>query len=57
MKLASKAKQTVDRAGAEDLLKTVNKIAEVFWATKGVETVRVESFYPTKREMVYPKPG
>ncbi len=57
MKMASKAKQNVDLQGAENLLETVNKIAETFWATKNVETVRRESFYPTKREMVYPKTG
>ncbi|MEE9236693.1 MAG: superoxide dismutase, Ni [Thermoplasmata archaeon] len=55
MKLGSKAKQNVDLQAAENLLETVNKIAEIFWKTKDVETVRVESFYPTKREMVYPR--
>lgn len=57
LKLASKAKQNVDLPASEKLLETVNKIAEIFWATKGVESVRAESFYPTKREMVYPKVG
>ncbi len=57
LKLASKAKQNVDLPTAEKLLETVNRIAEIFWATKDVETVRAESLYPTKREMVYPKVG
>ena len=55
MKQASKAKQEVNLQASEDLLKTVEQIAEVFWKTKGVEPVRTKSFYPTEREMVYPK--
>lgn len=57
MQLGSKAKQNVDLSVAEQLLDTVNKIAEIFWKTKEVEPVRVASFYPTEREMVYPKVG
>jgi len=55
LKLAGKAKQGTDIKTAEDLLENVEKIAEVFWATKKVATVRVKSFYPTERTMVYPK--
>ncbi len=55
MQLGSKGKQSVDLKVAEDLLDTVNKIAEIFWKTKDVETVRAKSYYPTEREMVYPK--
>ncbi len=55
LKLASKAKQTTDVKTAEELLSTVEQIAEIFWKTKGVETKRVTAFYPTKREIVYPK--
>ncbi len=36
-KLASKNKQSVDLEAAKDLVSTVDKIAEVFWSTKGVE--------------------
>ena len=36
-KLASKNKQSVDMDAAKELVATVDKIAEVFWATKGVE--------------------
>jgi nickel superoxide dismutase len=35
-KLAGQNKQTVDREAAQQLVDTVDKIAEVFWATKGV---------------------
>ncbi|MBM3896985.1 MAG: superoxide dismutase, Ni [Thaumarchaeota archaeon] len=55
MKAASKAKQEVNMQAAEDLLKAVEEIAEIFWKTKNVETVRTKSFYPTEREIVYPK--
>ena len=55
MKAASKAKQEVNMQASEDLLKTVEEIAEIFWKTKNVETVRTKSFYPTEREIVYPK--
>ncbi len=57
MQLGSKAKQGVDLKVAEDLLDTVNKIAEIFWRTKDVEPIKAGSFYPTEREMVYPKIG
>ena len=55
LKLASKSKQGTDIKTAEDLLENTEKIAEIFWKTKGVETKRVKSFYPTEREIVYPK--
>lgn len=56
LKLASKAKQSTDIKTAEDLLESVQKVAEAFWASKKVQTVRVKSFYPTEeRTIVYPK--
>lgn len=55
MKLASKARQEINMEAAEELLATVEKIAEIFWKTKNAETVRTKSFYPTEREIVYPK--
>ena len=55
MKLASKARQEINMEAAEELLATVEKIAEIFWKTKNVETVKTKSFYPTEREIVYPK--
>lgn len=55
LKLASKAKQNTDIKTAEDLLENVQKVAEAFWASKKVQTVRVKSFYPTEKTIVYPK--
>ena len=55
LKLASKAKQSPDIKDAENLLESVQKIAEAFWKTKNVQTVRVKAFYPTERTIVYPK--
>ena len=55
MRLGSKAKQEVSVQASEELLETVNRIAEIFWKTKGVETFRVKAPYPTEKEMVFPK--
>lgn len=56
MKLGSKARQEVNLQAAEELLETVNKIAEIFWETKGLDTAKVKAtFYPTGNETVYPK--
>ena len=35
-KLAGRNKQTVDAGAAEELVGTVDKIAEIFWNTKNV---------------------
>lgn len=55
MRLGSKSRQEVNLQAAEELLEAVNKIAEIFWSTKSIETVRRKSYYPTEREMIYPK--
>lgn len=56
MKAASKCKQEVDVKAAEELIEAVNKFAEIFWKTKGVDTVKVKAAgYPTEAAMVYPK--
>lgn len=56
MKLSSKTRQEINLQAAEELLETVNKIAEIFWKTKGLETAKVKAtFYPTGNETVYPK--
>jgi len=56
MKLASKARQEINSQASEELLETVNKIAEIFWETKGLDTAKVKAtFYPTGNETVYPK--
>ena len=55
MMLASNAKQAVDEKVANDLLEAVQKIAEIFWNTKGRETVRIKSTYPSEKALVVPK--
>ncbi len=55
MKLGSKAKQTVDRKVAEDLLEATRKLAEIFWKTKNIESKRVKAPYPSGGEVVVPK--
>ena len=55
MKQASKARQEVDLDPANQLLASVQKFAQIFWETKGRETIRVKSGYPTEGEIVYPK--
>ena len=37
LKLASKCKQTVDLQSARDLVSAVDRIAQIFWETKGVQ--------------------
>lgn len=51
----SAAKQHIDRAVTLELLELVNRFAEIFWATKGVEVFRAVSPYPPAQELVYPK--
>ncbi len=52
MKLASKARQTVDMQIAQELLSAVQEFAEIFYKTKGVKPVRVKTIYPTVGEIV-----
>ena len=52
--LGSKARQTVDRQVAMDLLGAVNQFAEIFWETKGVTTKRVKAPYKPGEEIVLP---
>jgi nickel superoxide dismutase len=54
MQLASKCKQSIDRKNGENLLASVNRFAEMFWATKGVETQKVVAPYPPALEIVRP---
>lgn len=51
----SACKQGTNRADAEALVELVNKFAEIFWDTKGVETERKKSPYPPAIDVVYPK--
>jgi len=52
-KLASKNKQTADAAAAADLLAATNRIAEIFWDTKGVATRKAGSNQAVGGELVY----
>lgn len=54
MKLGSNVKQEVNLQSSEELLESVNKIAEIFWETKGFGTTRFPAPYPTAKETVYP---
>ncbi len=55
MKAGSKSKQDTDIKSAEELLENVNKFAEIFWKTKGIETSHVKAPYPTEHDTVVPK--
>ena len=52
-KLASKCKQTFDAAAAAQLLASTNRIAEIFWDTKGVPTRKAGSNQAVGGELVY----
>src|SRR3989344_3570672 len=52
LKLASKARQEINMEAAEELLGNTQKIAEIFFETKGLTPKRVKSPYPTEREIV-----
>ena len=54
MMTASKCKQDCHREDGEKLVELVNEFAEIFWATKGVETGRGVSPYEPKLPVVYP---
>jgi nickel superoxide dismutase len=52
-KLASRNKQNVDIAAAEELLAATNRIAEIFWDTKGVPTRKAGSNQAVGGQLVY----
>lgn len=52
MKLASIARQEINLEVANELLENTQKIAEIFYQTKGLEVVRIPSGYPTEGEIV-----
>jgi nickel superoxide dismutase len=52
VKLSAKARQSIDLEGCKELLDNTQKIAEIFYQTKGFEPVRVPSGYPTEGEIV-----
>lgn len=57
MLAASKAKQHIDKDATLDLLAKVNRFAEIFWATKGVDTFSATCPYPPEQLVIYPKLG
>lgn len=54
MQQASKCKQGIARENGEDLLNSVNRFAEIFWSTKGVETKLVIAPYPPALAVTQP---
>lgn len=54
MQLGSKSKQTVDRSNGMSLLEKVNRFAEIFWETKGINTKRVKAPYKPEEEIIVP---
>ncbi|MCF4165839.1 superoxide dismutase, Ni [Zavarzinia compransoris] len=54
MQAASACRQDVHRADGEKLVDLVNRFAEIFWTTKGIETMRRPCPYPPKLDVVYP---
>lgn len=51
---ASRAKQQVDRDEALGVVEAMNRLAEIFWATKKIKTKRVVCPYKPAVETVYP---
>ncbi|MFQ5981099.1 MAG: superoxide dismutase, Ni [Candidatus Heimdallarchaeota archaeon] len=49
---ASKARQGTEEEDAIALLESVQRIAEIFWESKGRKSLRVTAPYPTEREIV-----
>jgi nickel superoxide dismutase len=54
MQQASKCKQGIARENGENLLNSVNRFAEMFWATKGVKTQSVIAPYPPALAVTQP---
>ena len=54
MLTSSKAKQNIDREVSLELLSLVNRFAEIFWDTKGVNVYKAKCPYPPALEVVYP---
>jgi nickel superoxide dismutase len=54
MQLGSKTRQTTSRDTAVELLKAVNRFAEIYWATKNIPTKLVKAPYKPGEEIIYP---
>ena len=57
MMTASKCKQDIDRQNGVDLLEKVNRFAEIFWATKDVNTEKKKSLNPPHIDIIVPVLG
>jgi nickel superoxide dismutase len=56
-KQSATARQQLSMEAAQGMLTGVQQIAEIFWATKGVQTKRQPSNQPAGGEIVYPVAG
>lgn len=54
-KQAAKARQGIDMESAKGLLETVMQIAEIFYKSKGGQSARVKSLFPTGLDIVVQK--
>ena len=54
LKATGAARQNVDLKAAQDLLEHVNKIADIFWQTKGYKTKKVKAANPSGCEIIVP---
>ena len=57
VKLSAKVRQEVNIETAQELLAEVQKVAEIFWKTKNVPSIRIPALYPTGGEIVVPTKG
>lgn len=55
MKHASKARQEINMEATKELLEYVQKLAEIFWKTKGRKTKKTVSSSPSGGEIVVPQ--
>ena len=54
MMTASKRKQDIEQQNGRDLIEMVNRFAEIFWATKEVDTEIKKSLNPPHVDMIVP---
>ena len=54
MMTASKCKQDIEQQNGRDLIEMVNRFAEIFWATKEVDTEIKKSLNPPHVDMIVP---
>ena len=54
MMTASKFKQDIEQQNGRDLIEMVNRFAEIFWATKEVDTEIKKSLNPPHVDMIVP---